>query len=67
MGSRAEGRRYTCRRPQFGTVALAVIERKAMAGETLLASKGKYGSGIESTGKQDDSGFHGRMVANPAV
>jgi hypothetical protein len=62
---------HTRRRLQFGAMALAVVERQAMAGKALLAGKGQHGGGIEAAGKQDDCGFHapdgskrpGRIIA----
>lgn len=57
----------TRRRMEFGAMTLAIVERQAMAGKAPFAGEGKHGGGIESAGKQDDSGLHGRMVANPAV
>ena len=39
---------------QFGAVALAVIERQAVAGKTPPARQGKYGGGVESAGEKDD-------------
>lgn len=53
---------------QFDAVALAVIEGQAVAGKALATREGETGSGIESAGKEDHSGFHGsRIYSNLAV
>jgi hypothetical protein len=56
MRGRPQRRRDACRRLQLGAVALAVIERQAVAGKALLARQGKDRGGIEAAGKKDDCG-----------
>ncbi len=49
-------------RLQLGTVPLAIIERKAVTGESAAARDGKAGSGVQPAGKEDDGGIHGAGI-----
>ncbi|BAO30899.1 hypothetical protein SUTH_03126 [Sulfuritalea hydrogenivorans sk43H] len=67
MGGGPQCRSHTRRGLQFGAMALAVIERQAVAGEALLARQGQYRGGIESAGKKNDCGLHGRDGSKQAA